>query len=71
MFVFLLLYISFIITCLEHGYMKGKSKITVYQDGSSDVPPKAVQRPLIDVIVETIAECSEEFDDEVQLKVPH
>ena len=57
--------------CAEHGYLKGKSKINVYQDTiqEGDTEPKSTQRALMDVIVETITKCSDEFDDTVQLQV--
>ncbi len=51
--------------------MKGKSKINVYQDTvqEGETEPKSTQRALMDVIIETITKCSDEFDDTVQLQV--
>jgi hypothetical protein len=34
-----------------------------------DLESKSSQRALIDVVVETITKCSDEFDDAVQLQV--
>lgn len=58
--------------CAEHGYLKGKSKVTVVVPNSAEgegSTPTTVQRPLMDIVIETVTKCSDEFDDSVQLQV--
>ncbi len=53
---------------LERGYLRGNKKIS----GSSKIDDvdKSIQRTtLMDQVIETVAKCSEEFDDNVHLQV--
>ena len=59
-------------TITEHGYMRGKKKLTTLSatglnEESEDKP--SGRRTLMDLIIETINKCSEDFDEGVQVQV--
>jgi hypothetical protein len=59
-------------TISEHGYMRGKKKLTSststgLNEESEDKP--SGRRTLMDLIIETINKCSEDFDEGVQVQV--
>jgi predicted membrane GTPase involved in stress response len=56
----------------EHGFLRGKKKITSATASASneDVEDKSSnRRTLMDLIIETINKCSEDFDEGVQVQV--
>lgn len=57
----------------EHGYLRGKKKIASATATASneEVEDKSSnRRTLMDLIIETINKCSEDFDEGVQVQVP-
>lgn len=56
---------------LEHGYLRGNKRIPDQKNSNSDeVSGKSSQRRiLMDLVIETISKCSDEYDDSVQLQV--
>ena len=57
---------------IEHNYLRGKTSIeTAPPSSTSEENPEnsTVSRTLIDLLVETVSKCSDEFDDNVQLYV--
>lgn len=59
---------------IEHGYLRGNKRLVVSELNTSssaaepDIKPSQ-RRTLMDLIIETICKCSEEFDDTVHLQV--
>lgn len=54
----------------EHGYLRGKRKIASTSSSVEDPEDKtANRRTLMDLIIETINKCSEDFDEGVQVQV--
>ena len=55
---------------LEHGYLRGNKRVVVESKSNDDQDYKPSQRrTLMDLVIETICKCSEEYDDNVQLQV--
>ena len=56
---------------IEHAYLRGSKRIVMQGKVSgedSDTKPSE-RRTLMDLVIETVARCSEEFDDAVHLQV--
>lgn len=56
---------------IEHGYLRGKKKLSSSVTAASDDPDdrSSGRRTLMDLIIETINKCSEDFDEGVQVQV--
>ena len=55
----------------EHGYLRGKKKLSSTLATAGDDPDdkSSGRRTLMDLIIETINKCSEDFDEGVQVQV--
>jgi hypothetical protein len=56
----------------DHGYLRGNKKISLLDKTPTDdnlETKLSERRTLMDLIVETVAKCSEEYDDAVHIQV--
>jgi hypothetical protein len=58
-------------TLTEHAFLRGSKRIVVQgKVTGEDIDTKpSERRTLMDLVIETVAKCSEEYDDAVHLQV--
>lgn len=57
---------------IDHGYLRGNKKISFTNKTNVDEngeTKSSEKRTLMDLIIETVAKCSEEYDDGVHIQV--
>lgn len=60
------------LTTLDHGYLRGNKKISIVDKSPVDDNLEAKsseRRTLMDLVIETVAKCAEEYDDGVHIQV--